>query len=155
MHMVVWVATPPPPGFFLIFPFFFVALWLLCGTLTSYANGWHGLAKRFRATKPFPGTTWNFQSARIGIANYGYCLTLGANPQGMYLHPMILMRFAHPPLFIPWNEITVHRKRFWIFGDYFVLRLGRGIETSFAISIELAERLRPEAGNQWPAVQAG
>ena len=151
MNVLGLSGAPPPPGFFLILPFYVAGVWLLACVITSYTDGWHKLAQRFRATEPFSGATWNFQSGRMGIANYGSALTVGANFHGLYLRPMLLVRFAHPPLFIPWQEITAQRKRMWIFGEYVMLRLGRGIETSFLIDTRLAERLRAEAQDGWPS----
>ncbi len=71
------------------------------------------------------------------------------------MRPFVLFRFAHPPLLIPWNEISVQKKRFWIFGEYFILRLGRQEQVNVAISNKLAERLQAEAGNQWPLPERG
>jgi hypothetical protein len=41
------------------------------------------------------------------LASYGNCLTVGGNPQGLYLAVAPLFRFRQPPLLIPWEEVTV------------------------------------------------
>jgi hypothetical protein len=79
-----------------------VALWVLVSAVISYIGGWNTLAKRFRFRMPFLGEKWGGQSGRMRwIAGYGNCLTLGCNPQGLYLAIMPLFRFRHPPLLIP------------------------------------------------------
>jgi hypothetical protein len=61
-------------------------------------------------------------------ANYGGCLTVGSDAAGLYLAVMFLFRVGHPPLFIPWDERTISRKRdllSFALGDCVRLKLGR------------------------------
>lgn len=58
------------------------------------------------------------------LANYRNCLRLGANQDGLYLAVLFLFRFMHPPLFVPWSEIKITRKR-GLFGEYVTLTMGR------------------------------
>jgi hypothetical protein len=37
---------------------------------------------------------------------YNNCLTVGLSSQGMYLAVLFLFRIGHPPLVIPWKEVT-------------------------------------------------
>jgi hypothetical protein len=46
-----------------------------------------------------------------GLAHYRNCLVIGASPTGLYLAVFLPFRLAHPPLFIPWNEVTLSRGR--------------------------------------------
>ena len=46
-----------------------------------------------------------------GLAHYRNCLVIGANPAGLYLAVFLPFRVAHPPLFIPWNEVTQSKTR--------------------------------------------
>ena len=39
----------------------------------------------YRATAPFQGTMRRFRSGKLGSANYGLCLTIGTNGEGLYL----------------------------------------------------------------------
>jgi hypothetical protein len=84
-----------------IFPAYFVAGWLLVSTVISFIGGWTKLAGAFRLGKPFIGQQWTGQSGQMRwIAGYGNCLTVGCNPEGLYLATMPLFRFRHPPLLI-------------------------------------------------------
>jgi hypothetical protein len=42
-------------------------------------------------------------------ARYRSCMTLGANARGLYLAVLPLFRIGHPPLFIPWTDVSVAR----------------------------------------------
>jgi hypothetical protein len=37
-------------------------------------------------------------------------LRLAATPDGLYLATMAVFRFRHPPLLVPWNEITISQR---------------------------------------------
>ena len=84
------------------------------------------------------------------FTNYNGCLTVGASPAGLYLHPFVLFRFRHPALFIPWHEIRVQRKRF-LFRTMTILYLSSEYSIPFRISDRLAARLQKAAGDQWPS----
>jgi hypothetical protein len=139
------------PSFFVaIFPVYFLALWLLVGTIISLVGGWFSLSRIYRTRVPFNGTKWGGQSGQMRwLANYNNVLTLGANQEGLYLTCMFLFRFMHPPLLIPWSEIKVRTKKGWVF-DYVIFTMGRELAIPLRIRVKLAERLRNEAGNGWP-----
>jgi hypothetical protein len=94
-----------------IFPFYFVALWILVTYWIALSSGWRLLAKRFRFQGVFEGRKRHMQSARMrAMARYNNVLTIGADNTGLFIVPMFLFRAWHPPLFIPWVEITAVRK---------------------------------------------
>ncbi len=129
---------------------FFPILWVVVGVLISRIGGWGALAERFRYSGKFPGQRWRGQSAQMRlIGNYGNCLTVGANRDGLYLATLFVFRSGHPALMIPWTEISVVGKRafFW---RYVELRLGHDLSIPFRISESLATRLRAAAGAAWP-----
>jgi hypothetical protein len=142
---VVVIATP-----FILFPLFFVAIWLLVSVMISRVGGWATLATRFRFEGEFTGPRWNWQAAQMRYTvNYNGCLTLGCDETGLYLATMPLFRFKHPPLLIPWNEITASRKRI-LFMDFVRLSLGNDSQIPLTIRLSLAERLSNAAGAHWP-----
>lgn len=86
----------------------FVLLWITCFWLIAELGGWGSLAKVFATTRPPTGETFIFVSGKSNfISTYNNCLTLAVNDDGIRLHPMLLFRFAHKPLFIPWSSIAV------------------------------------------------
>lgn len=84
----------------------------------SLAGGWRDLARRFPAPAQVAGERLHFcsvfmQKSRIP-ANYSYCVTVGLNESGLYLRMSVFFRFAHAPLFIPWQWIErVEQQKHW------------------------------------------
>jgi hypothetical protein len=102
-------------NFFLVFPFFFVGLWVLVSYWIALVGGWRLLANRFRIQGTFRGQTWSLQSARMRWSSYSSVLIIGSNKTGLFIVPFILFRAWHPPLFIPWTEITVSNQTQFFF----------------------------------------
>ncbi|MBI4393355.1 MAG: hypothetical protein HY556_06120 [Euryarchaeota archaeon] len=133
----------------------FLAVWVGLGVLVSHVGGWASLARVYGMTSGFTGERWMFQSARMRYwTNYGNCLTVGAGYEGFYVSILFLFRIGHPPLFIPWREISVSRKKLlgW---EIVELRLGRELAIPFHITSRLAERLQTAAGSAWPTQGIG
>jgi len=87
-------------AFFVVFPMFWCAvMWI-----NSQIGGWARLARRYRSRETPTGTKWPGVQGMIGIVSYRGALECTTNPEGLFLQPMVLFRFAHPLLFIPWSE---------------------------------------------------
>lgn len=118
----------------------------------SHASGWAALAGQYRSQETFTGTCWSFQSGQMRWwTGYNNCLKVGGDPRGLYLtiaFPFLFL-IGHPPLFIPWRDITFVSKRFlWV--KYVELRLGRETAIPLRINDRLAQRLKSAAGSSWP-----
>jgi hypothetical protein len=132
-------------------PIFVVTIWVLSIYLVAAASGWRLLATRFRAQGPFTGQTWRMQFARMRwMSNYNGVLTIGADTTGLFMVPMLILRAWHPPLFIPWTEISLVGTRQVLFFTLVEFRLGSLERVPFNIKPELAVRLRAAAGAAWP-----
>ncbi len=83
------------------------------------------------------------------LANYNNVLTLGANREGLFVACMLLFRFMHPPLLIPWKEIKVRRSKDWFF-EYVTFTMGHELAIPLRIRAKVAERLKDQAGDYWP-----
>jgi hypothetical protein len=139
-----------PAVFALVFPIYFLFLWLVVAAMISLVGGWFSLAKVYRTRATFKGAKWRGQSGRMRrLANYNNVLTMGASQQGLYLASMFLFRFMHPPLLVPWNEIKVGRNTGWVF-EYVTFTMGRDLAIPLRIRGKLAAKLREAAGNRWP-----
>lgn len=139
-----------PSVFLLILPIYLFTLWLLVGAIISFVGGWFSLAKVYRTEVPFHGAKWSMQSGQMRwLANYNNALTVGVNPQGLYLASMFFIRFMHPPLLIPWGEIKVQRRKGWIF-ESVIFTLGHESAIPLRIRGRLAATLRKAAGDYWP-----
>ena len=135
----------------IFFPFFFLGLWIFVTYWIALTSGWRLLAKRFRFQGVFTGAKWSMQSARMRMtAHYSGALTVGADNTGLFIVPFFLFRAWHPPLFIPWVEITATAKTQLYFFKVVELRLGRSEEIPFRINARLAAEVEAAAGPAWP-----
>jgi hypothetical protein len=127
-----------------------VAIWLVVCPILSRMGGWGLLARRFRCRGKFTGTTWMGQDGMMGgIAPYRKCLTVGGNSDGLYVATALILRFGHPPLLIPWNEVTYTKAPFFtVPGVQF--QLGRDRPVRLSVPESLANQLKEAAGNAWP-----
>jgi hypothetical protein len=131
---------------------FVLVLYLSVSFVISRWSGWATLARRFRTRSKFVGSRWHGQSAQMRWGcNYGACLTVGANSTGIYLSTLPFFPLLHPPLFIPWTEISVPSLSFGSVG------FNLGCETSipFLVQVDLAERLKRAAGRGYPVETIG
>jgi hypothetical protein len=84
------------------------------------------------------------------MCSYRNVLTIGANSNGLYLAPTVaVFPLFHPPMFIPWSEISLTNKRSFFFSG---VRLDLGHETPTPLWIRsyLAERIKSAAGKAYP-----
>jgi hypothetical protein len=80
-----------------------------------------------------------------GWANYNGCLTVGGNVEGLYLSVLFLFRPGHPPLFVPWIEISGRiEKRRWF--SRVTLSFQRCPSIPLVISRRLSERISRASG---------
>lgn len=140
-----------PLSVFLLIALYFAFLtWII-----SRISGWARLARRFRATEPFFGESWGWQSARFRWScHYNNCLTVGASPETLYLAMMLPFRLFHPALVIPWREIEVETGKVF-FGLYDMAQFRIGTEERVRVKIygKLVNRVRQAAGSGWPLYQ--
>lgn len=132
-------------------PIFIIGSWLLVIYLIALTGGWRLLAQRFRAAGKIQGRRWSMQSASMRwMTRYNNGLTIGADETGLYIVPTLLFRMGHPPLYIPWMEITAQDKTEFFFLKSVELRLGRSEQVPFRISAKLAAEIQAAAGPGWP-----
>jgi hypothetical protein len=117
----------PLVWFPVIFPLVFVAIWYGTMVLVSRMGGWSRLARAYDHPGPFDGFRKRFVTGVMtggpffGFpCNYGNCLTVGADSHGLYLAVFVIFRPGHPPLFVPWSDITVVpvKGRFYAYADF-------------------------------------
>ena len=136
-----------PPFFFVLF----AAIWALTLHVLGMVSGWATLSKRFRFNGSFYGETWPFRSARMRfLVHYGNCLSVGADGSGLYLAVFPILRIGHPPLLIPWSEVSVLSGERGVIFKKRELRLGRQESIPLCISASLVATLRRSAGGAWP-----
>ena len=90
------------------------------------------------------------QIAKTGFLTHNYnCFTIGADTAGLYIVPWFLLRSGHPPLFIPWSEISFERKQFLLFRSV-QFHLGISEKMRFNVNGRLGAKLEAAAGPNWP-----
>jgi hypothetical protein len=132
----------------------FAGFWCLVCLLISMLSGWRLLAGVYRRSEPVVGNRWRFQSAamqrfRLMPSNYGGCLTVIVNEDGIEVSVMWLFRIGHPPLFIPWSDVSASEEtKLFVFR---LVRLDFIQEPSVAMFIDrrLARRIQDSLGQDW------
>ena len=132
---------------FLIIPAI-VLWWAFVMNLVGLMSGWWTLARHYRARSSFEGARFHLCSGRVGWSNYGNCLVIGVNADGLYLSVFFFFRPGHPPLFIPWSEIVATSAKGWIF-RYLDLRFQQTPNLRFRISHALGLRIADAANRSW------
>ncbi|MBI5025298.1 MAG: hypothetical protein HZC12_00935 [Nitrospirae bacterium] len=126
------------PEYFLLI---FIGMWIMISIVISRVSGWGSLAEIYRYTDPFNGNRWRFQSAGMRwMMSYNNCLTIGSNERGLYLSIFFIFRFGHPPLFIPWNDISITNKKGLLF-KYIEFRFRRFPSLFLRINKRVGERI--------------
>jgi hypothetical protein len=98
-----------------LFPVFFIAMWVAICFLLAAIGGWSRLVEYYQSQSEFKGKKWHLRSGRLGLISYNNCLTIGSNYYGLYLAVLPLFRVGHPPLLIPWSDITTAEHKGLIF----------------------------------------
>jgi hypothetical protein len=84
---------------------FFVVIPFAIGQI----GGWAALGREYRLSGKFNGPSWWFQDVTLRRwCNYSGCVSVGANSDGIYLNTIFWV--CHPPLFIPWSELSATRR---------------------------------------------
>jgi hypothetical protein len=140
-----WLFNHPP---FLVA--FGAATWALTFYVLAVIDGWLILSKRFRLKGSFYGEVWPFRSGRMRFyVHFGNCLFVGADESGLYLAVFPLFRLWHPPLLIPWSEMSIISGERGLIFKTRELRLGREESIPLRISSSLVRSLRESAGEAW------
>ncbi len=93
-------------GSVLLFLFLFL---VIIPFVIGRAGGWSALGREYRLSGRFEGTRWWFQEITLrGWCGYNGCVSVGANGEGLYLNTIFFV--SHPPLFIPWADLSVARR---------------------------------------------
>lgn len=73
--------------------------------------------------------------------NYNNCLVVGANKYGLYIAVLPIFRVGHPPLFIPWTEISTEAGSRRLFGDFVKFKFAKQPDVPVIFSKKLAARI--------------
>jgi len=140
-----------PSIFFLLF----ILLWVGLTLLFSFIGGWRELARFYSYQSQAIDKKRYMQSASMrGWMGYKGCLTIGANPEGLYISVLFLFRVGHPSLFIPWSAIKIGRKK--VFGfPMLVLKFAQTPSITLAIPQSLEDFLKKSSARELPFETTG
>lgn len=122
-----------------------VVLWCVVLFAVSIFSGWQALHRFAKHSEPLGEThsagPWFYQVYMRNWARYGGVVRATAASDALYLSVFPVFRFAHPPLRIPWSEISFGRtRRLW--RNYVVLTLGSEERVPMRISERMARKLQ-------------
>ena len=121
---------------------FFIIAWMGVCKLISTNGGWRILAQDYQANSLFDGQKLWLKSASMRRwTNYNNCVNIGANKYGLYLSILPIFRVGHPPLFVPWTDIsteTAHRR---LLPDVVKFSFAKQPEVPVILSEKLAARI--------------
>jgi hypothetical protein len=95
-------------------PFAYIFLGLIVVVIISIASGVFGPWKKLKSIYGFMGDPQAYKTGEkyilqlliLGKSQYKGIVRMTITSQGLYLQPVFIFKLGHPPLFIPWNEIT-------------------------------------------------
>lgn len=129
-------------GIVVLFPIVFGLFWCFVVWLLAQVGGWARLGAMFPAGDEPAGERFDFQSFRMGVANYKNIVTVVLSEKGLYLRPFFLFRIGHPPLLIPWNQLLDPRQKNMLFFKYMQVTIGNPGVTTISLYSTLYERIR-------------
>ncbi len=120
----------------------FIAIWLSMLFLVSRFGGWGKLYKAYKFPERIgnPFLVKSFQSIQLGISNYNGIMTLSYYPEGLGMEVMILFRFQHPKILIPWKDIKLKEKSKSIF-VWNKLEIGNPVIVNISVSNKVLEQI--------------
>ena len=126
------------PAYILIF----IALWICVCKLISVFGGWQALSRVYRADSAFNDQKLWLKS--VGIrrwTNYNNCITLGVNKYELYVSVLPIFRIGHPPLLIPWTDISTEAVARRLLPDLVKFKFAKQPDVPMVFSKRLAERI--------------
>ena len=133
--MPIWVIVLIPIAFFIIFPIF----WCFVMWINSQIGGWSRLAKRYRTSDEPNGKVWNSVQGSVGVISYRGVLRCVTNEDGLFLRPGMLFQFAHPELFIPWDDLHDVKRRNVLWFGMIAAKVGKPKVGSIALDEKVFE----------------
>lgn len=92
------------------YPFAALLVLLFLSAMLSMRSGWRRIAKKFPYREVTEHQKYRFVRMLLGSGQfpvaYGGAVRVRLSPHGLGLSVIFLLRFFHPPMFIPWSEVS-------------------------------------------------
>ena len=131
----------------ILFPFFFVGMWLLVTTILARKAGWPELSTKYPDTDEEAVRVLRFQSGWMGGVSMSSILRLEACPSGLRVGILKLFGPFSRKFFVPWKEIRILRKRRFIWN---VVELDFGGIGQLSLFDYTANKLARAVSGAWP-----
>ena len=116
------------------------AFWCAIAIAVSRVGGWWRIAHQYRSGQVTTGDRYWFEYANIGGAKYMGVLIFTVNLLGMRVSLLPLFRPAHPPIFVPWEDVHAKQVKLW-WWNHVELRFSRVPDVPFRVSLVLARNM--------------
>ncbi len=126
----------------------FIGFWVLLCNIIGYTSGWWSLARSYRHNEQFGGKSRRVHNVRLNRSNYG-TMTVGADANGLYLAAFFLFRPGHPPLFIPWADVTVTLVKGWFWRKYLEMTFVMTPDVRLQIPEKYGTQIAADANRAW------
>ena len=124
-------------------------VWITISFLLSIIGGWFSLSRRYKSPRTYYEDRYSFQSAAFRyVVSYNRCLTIGGDEQGLHMSVMLPFRLFHPPIYIPWNDITKGKRESRLFGIR--LRFRKTPSVPIALTSFIVQQLEAIKGSEFP-----
>lgn len=127
----------------------FAVWWCFLIWAISWLTGWRVLARHYVVHGPFRGREHRFQRLQMGWGNYGGCVTIGTNSDGLYLAVMLPFRPGHPPLFVPWGEVASAEFESKWYGSWLELRFSAAPRVRVRLPERVGKLVAADANRSW------
>lgn len=119
MHQIVHLvlmAAMPAWGVTAVATAALVSFWVVLSLVIGRLTGWAALARAYRSQWPMDGPRLRFQSLRLGSwGGYNQAITFACGMAGLHIAVLFILRPGHPPLFVPWEDVTVRAEEWKLF----------------------------------------
>ncbi len=134
----------------LLFPVFFVLLWLVATTTLGLLSGWYSLMRKYPNREDEALLETRFQAGLMGWwISMGGILNISTCHSGLRIGIMRIFGPFSRDFFVPWEEIRVARKD-WFFWQSAELQFGNPPIGRLIISAHIADRLARSIFGHWP-----
>jgi hypothetical protein len=138
---------PFPPA---LFPVFFIVIWFTVVCVLAWISGWYGLMERYPDRSEAETLRLRFLSGAVGLVAARNLLRVGVCTSGLRFGIFRLFGPFSRDFFVPWEEISVvRRKSLWIW-PLAELRFGLPVAGSISVEAHVADRLARAAAGKWP-----
>jgi len=133
-----------------LFPIFFLGIWLFAGSMLSLLAGWFSLQQAFPNRAEQPKFQMSWQSGMMGLfVSMSRILTFSVCDSGLRIQvSRIFLPFCRA-IFIPWESMTITRREI-LFLKFAKLYFGKPTIGTLYIRSETADMLARAANESWP-----